>query len=66
MNGSQVQMFSFFFKCSNCRFCFHNKMKRYLVFNLAKTNLNIFSDLNVGLPVQIYFTLLVYLLPKSF
>ena len=49
MNGSQVQSFSSF---SNLQIAnFHNKMKQYLVFNMPKTTLNIFSDHNAGLLV---------------
>ena len=35
-----------FFKPSNYRFGFHNKMKWYLVLSLSKTTWNIFSDHN--------------------
>ena len=41
-------------------------MKRYLVFNPLKTTLNNLRDRNARLPVEIYFTLFVYILPRAF
>ena len=43
------------------QFSFHNKMKRYLVFNPPKRFLKIFSDHNAGLPISIYFAMSVSL-----